>query len=184
MDEKQIIEKCQNGDTEKFGLIYDKYVKKIYNFIYYKTFHKETAEDILSQVFFKALNKINSYNPNSGSFSSWIYKIARNQIIDHYRTKKNNINIEDVWNIEDGSNISLDAENKIKLEQVKKYLSKYSAEQRDIIILKLWEEMSYKEIAEIMGKSEAGCKMMFSRAINKLRQEMPLHILIMLLLNL
>lgn len=184
MNEQNIIKLCQKGETEKFGLIYDKYVKQLYNFIYYKTFHKETAEDILSQVFLKALNKINNYDPKIGSFSSWIYKIARNQIIDHYRTKKTNINIEDVWNIEDDSNISLDTENKIKLEKIKKYLSKYSVEQREIIMLKIWEGLSYKEISEVVGKSEASCKMMFSRTIDKLRKEMPLSIFIMLLLNL
>ena len=91
-DEFAIVQSCQKGSVEDFGRLYDLYIKKIYNFIYYKTHHQETAEDLVSIVFTKALKKINTFD-NSGTFSAWLYRIARNTVIDHYRTKKLDYNI-------------------------------------------------------------------------------------------
>jgi len=183
MDESEIlaIKKCQSGDGEEFGQLYDKYIKKIYDFVYYKTQHKETAEDLVSQVFMKALRKINSFKASQGTFQAWLYQIARNTVIDHYRSQKHDRNIEDVFDLASNSDIARDTEAKIKLEAVKKYLSGLKSEQRDIIIMRVWQGMSYSEISQAMNKSEAGCKMMYSRAIGRLRNEIPLMILIWLL---
>ncbi len=181
-EEKEIVAQVQNGDSEKFGVLYDRYIKKIYDFVYFKTNHKETAEDLVSIIFSKALKNIDKFD-NKGTFSSWIYRIARNTVIDYYRTKKSNANIEDVWDLADDSNIEIDLDSKQKLTEVKKYLSKLKSEQRDIIIMRVWQEMSYKEIAEIVGKSEANCKMIFSRVMKELREEMPLGLFILFLLN-
>jgi len=69
----------------------------------------------------------------------------------------------------------------IEIESLKPYLAKLSSEQRDILMLRLWEEKSYKEIAEVLGKSEASCKMAFSRSIKTLRKQMPLHLFLLFL---
>ena len=183
MDENNIIKSCQRGNLEEFSRLYDKYSGKIYNFIYYKTFHKETAEDILSQVFLKALANIKKYNPETGAFSSWLYRISKNSVIDHYRTAKHHKNLDDIWDLSNFEDIEIDTSNRQILEKVKKYLKNFTKEQREIVILRIWEDLSYKEIAEIMDKSEDSCKMMFSRTINKLRQEIPLSIFISLIIN-
>lgn len=180
--EQQIIFACQTGDKEKFGILYDEYVRKIYDFIYYKTHHKETAEDLTSRVFVKALEKINIFDCGRGFFSAWLYRIARNSVIDFYRTKKGDIGIDDVWDLASGGDLERDIDAKQKLEKVEKYLKKLKSEQREIIMLRVWQGMNYKEIAEIMDKSEAGCKMMFSRAINDLRKEVPANMLVYILL--
>src|SRR6056297_2278284 len=86
--ESQAINNCQQGQLDSFNWLYERYIKKIYNFIYYKTMHQETAEDLTSQTFIKALNKINSFDSEQGTFQAWLYKIARNTVIDHYRTQK------------------------------------------------------------------------------------------------
>jgi len=181
-DEQIAIQKCQKGDLGKFGILYDKYIKKIYDFIYFKTHHKETAEDLTSQTFFKALNKINSFKLEDGFFSAWLFQIARNTVIDHYRTQKYNLDIDEVWDLSDETDIERDIDTKEKLKDVEKYLEKLTREQREVIIMRIWQEMSYKEIAEATGKTEASLKMMYSRTINKLRQEMPLAIFISMLL--
>jgi len=182
--EQKIIKRCQEKDLTEFGKLYDRYIKKIYDFVYYKTHHKETAEDLVSQIFVKALENINNYNINKGSFSSWLYRIARNRVIDHYRTKKNELDICDVWDLQAEETIERDIDTKQQLEKVQQYLKKLKAEQRDIILLRVWQGLSYQEIAEITEKSQASCKMMFCRTIAKLRQEMPLSLLICLILEL
>src|SRR3990167_9293693 len=79
-DESSYVTKCQAGDTVAFGVLYDYYIDKIYRFVYYKTFVKEVAEDITSDVFHKALVKINSFDSSKGVFSAWLYRIARNAL--------------------------------------------------------------------------------------------------------
>jgi RNA polymerase sigma-70 factor (ECF subfamily) len=183
IDEKQLIAQCQKGDLEKFGLLYDKYIKKIYDFIYYKTTHQETAEDLTSQTFFKAMDKIGGFDCSKGTFPAWLYRIARNTVIDFYRTRRKEANIDDVWDLSGNEDLERDIDSKEKLAQVEKYLAKLKGEQRDIIIMRVWQSMPYKEIAAAMGKSEASCKMVFSRTIRTLRKEMPLALFIFLFLN-
>ena len=91
--EKKLIKLIKLGDKESFGILYDRYIEKIYQYIYYKTHHKETAEDLTSLTFVKSLDYLPGFNEDNGNFKAWLYRIARNNIIDHYRTKKIEYNI-------------------------------------------------------------------------------------------
>lgn len=174
MEENKIIKKCQKGNLQEFSFLYEKYIKKIYDFVYYKTHHKETAEDLVSLVFMKALEKISGFDSSKGTFQAWLYQIARNSVIDHYRTKKQDKNIDDVWDLSGHEDLQKDFDAKEKLENVEKYLAELKSEHRDIIIMRVWQGMSHAEIGQVLGKSEASIKMTYSRAIRKLRKEMPL----------
>lgn len=171
-----------NENTENFADLYDKYAKKIFNFIYYKTHHKETAQDLTQETFIKALDNFNGFSQDKGKFSTWIYQIARNTVIDFYRTKKSCVNVDDVWDLAGKEDILRDFDVSKKLKDVEKYLARLKPEQREIIILRVWEGYSYKEIAEILGKNEGNCRVMFSRTIKSLRDEMPLSVFLFLLL--
>ncbi len=179
IDDVELVASFQAGRTEDFGLLYDKYVRKIYDYIYFKTHHREIAEDLCSKTFVKCLEKLGTYQPSKGSFSSWLYRIATNTVIDHYRTQKNHANIEDAWDLDSGDDLLKDVENKDKFAEVEKLLKQLKPEQRDIVMLRIWSGLSYKEIAEISGKSEDNCKMIFSRAIGSLRSELVLAFLLL-----
>ncbi|MDO8260569.1 MAG: RNA polymerase sigma factor [Candidatus Magasanikbacteria bacterium] len=183
INEIEIIKKCQAGNLQDFALLYDTYIDKIYSFIYYRTQHKESAEDLTSRVFMKALEKINTFDTEQGYFSAWLYRIARNSVIDHYRAKKNEVDIADIWDLSDGQDIERDIDTREKLKNVDAYLKTLKSEQREIIIMRVWQGMSYQEIAKVLGKSEASCKMTYSRALAKLKQEMPLSALILFILT-
>lgn len=182
-EQLRFIAELQKGNKEAFTPLYHEFIRPIYNFVYYKTHHKETAEDITSTVFTKAFTNIASFKSDKGPFSAWLYQIARNQIIDHYRAVKPTLDIEDAWGVGDESDIERDLDTKEQLAKVKTYLQGLSAEQRDIVIMRVWQEMSYAEIAAALGKSEASCKMMFSRTISKLREEIPAISLVLLLVG-
>lgn len=164
------IQNCKKGDLFEFAHLYNAYVQKIYNYTYYRVQHKETAEDLTSHCFIKALENIKKFDENKGTFSSWLYKIAKNTVFDHFRTFKNITDIDNIWDLSEKEDIEMDLDTKIKVEKVKKYLTKLKPDYREIVIMRLWDNLSYKEIAEITGKTEGNCKMIFSRAVAELRK--------------
>jgi len=168
--EQKAIARCQGGEIAAFGELYDAYIKKIYDFVYYKTLHKETAEDLVSLIFTKAMEKIGTYRGEQGAFSSWLYRIARNTVIDHYRTHKKEKNVDDVWDLSGDDDIERDTDARAQLTKVEAYLQTLSAEQRDIIIMRLWQGMSHAEIADALGKQEGAIKVAYSRAMKELRK--------------
>lgn len=169
-EESKLIKRAQAGDNEAFGQLYDSYFNPIYRFIYYKVFSKETTEDLTSDTFMKALNRIGSYKMDKGRFNSWLYQIARNTVIDYYRTRKEDVDLDDVFDVphDDRTVEQLDA--LTNLASVEAYLKALPARQREIITLRIWEEKSFKEIADILGGTENSIKMAFSRSIRQLRE--------------
>lgn len=170
-DDALLIDKYREGDTNAFGSIYTKYALDIYRFIYFKTFSKEISEDITSEVFMKALQNVHSYSKKRGAFSSWLYRIARNAVIDYYRTRKTNISIDDVFDLPSDLRTEEEAEKMLSLKQVKYYMEKLTPRQREIITMRIWEERPYKEIAHLLGGTEASIKMAFSRTIQEIREK-------------
>jgi RNA polymerase sigma-70 factor (ECF subfamily) len=170
----ECVSRCLSGEHDHFGSLYERYIDKIYAFIYYRTSSKETAEDIVSTVFIKALEKLDTFDENKASFSTWLYRIARNTLIDHYRTHKQETDISLVEHVAgETSNLSETVEARNKLKEIETYLKTLTEKQQEIVILRVWNELSFKEIAEITGRSEESCKMLFSRTIKKVRLEFP-----------
>jgi RNA polymerase sigma-70 factor (ECF subfamily) len=167
---------------EEFAKVYDTHASKIYQFIYYKTYHREIAEDLTATTFLKALEHIHQYDSKKGSISSWLYQIARNCVTDHYRSQRRAVAIDDVWDLAGHQNVELDAENREHLEELQAVMNTLPADQRDILILRIWQELPYKEIAQIMGKSEGACKMMFVRVIAQLRKHLSVAALLFVFL--
>lgn len=172
IQEQKIINLCQKGKLKEFATLYDIYVSKIYRFCYYKTHHKETAQDLTSETFIKALKGVKQFDASKGTFQAWLFKIARNSVIDYYRSKRSFVAVEDVWDIGENHDILGSIDTKEQFKKVRQYLSKLSPLQREIIVLRVWENMPYKELAEVVGKSEAACKMVFVRTIKRLREDM------------
>jgi RNA polymerase sigma-70 factor (ECF subfamily) len=183
INESQIIANCQKGQLDNFAQLYDSYIKKIYNFLYYRTHHKETAEDLASLAFTKALEKIATFNPNKGKFSTWLYQIARHCLVDHYRSVVTTSDINDAWDLPSNANTERDANIAISMDKLKSYLHSLPARQRDIILMRVWDGLSHKEISEILGVSEANSKVAFSRAIEKIRTEAGISLLVYLLIG-
>lgn len=180
MEEWKIIAKCQAWELDYFSHLYDNYIDKIYSFVYLKTSSKEVSEDIVSDVFLSALNKISSYKlVENASFGSWLYRIASNKVIDYYRMNKVT---EDVWDYLDMSiqnDIVNDIDNKDKLEKVLSFISELKEDQKQIMMLRIWDDLSYKEIADITGKSVDTCKKTVSRTLKKISGAIATFILIL-----
>ncbi len=178
LEEQNLIVACQQGGLEKFGDLYDFYADKIYLYLYYRIRNKEAAQDLTSQTFLKAIGGIKNFNSQKGQFSSWLYCIAKNTLVDCYRSQKEHYSIDELWDLRDDRDLTFDAEIREKIAKVKNCLAKLDGTQREIIILRVWDGLTYREIAQIIGKSEDNCKMIFSRAITKLRTQEVLALLV------
>ena len=158
------------GDTEKFGLLYDAYFPRIYRYIFYRTRDKETAEDIVSTTFFKAVERLDMFDPIKGTFSAWLYRVARNTLYDHTRAKKHTEPLENAEAIPTSFETPGEAfDRKELVQKVRRLMDTLPVEQKEVISMRVWDELSYGEIAHILEKSEASCKMLFHRGIVKLR---------------
>lgn len=173
----------KNGNREAFDELYIRHIKGIFGFVFYRVMDRMTAEDVTSQTFMKALEYMHTYNPNKGVFSTWLYRIARNTLYDHFRTTRPTENIDDVWDLEADENPFLDASSSLDARHVHDALNTLPKDKRDLIIMRLWEGLSYKEIADRIGKSEDSCKMTFSRTIHDMRSHMTLSAFLLLLLS-
>ena len=176
--ELDLVKQAQSGNSTAFGQLYDGHIKKIYDFIYFKTMNKDTAEDITSEVFLKAWRKISQFQGEY--FSAWLYSIARNAVIDHYRSQKNVLDIDDFWDLAGHEDVLSDLDNRLKAEKIKQSMKHLSARDRELIIMRLWQDLSFREIAERLGQNEGTAKVAFGRAIARLKEKVPLPIFILL----
>ena len=173
-EEQELIKRAQKGDSEAFGVLYDNHIKPIYRFVLLKTGNRADAEDITHQVFLSAWQNVKNYKTQGFPFSSWLYKIASNAVIDHWRTKKPSVSIELVSEnflpSSDKHEITLD--DKLKAQSIHAALVHLEPEQQNVIILKFVDELSNKEIAESLGKSEGAVRVIQHRAIKKLKKHL------------
>ncbi len=172
-NEKQLLESAIRGEASAFGLLYDKYQPNIFRFIFLKVSRREEAEDLTHQVFLNAWQNIEAFEDQGLPLSSWLYKIARNKVIDYYRTKKSIASIENVP--EDYFETSQDGGmeqigNKIETEGIYKALKKLSAEYQEIIIMRFVEELSPREISKITGKKSGAIRVLQFRALRRLKK--------------
>lgn len=177
--DETLVTSYMEGDSDAFTELYERYVKRIYDFVYFKTHHKQTAEDIVSQTFLRMIEKIDTFNPKKGNFSAWLHSVARNLVIDHFRAAKPTSSIDDAWDLTDGTNVVADADTKVKVEAVREVLSKLNGKQREVILLRLWHGYAFKEVAEIIGSTEAACKMQYKRGMENVRKDLVIVLLLL-----
>ncbi|HEX9502900.1 MAG TPA: RNA polymerase sigma factor [Patescibacteria group bacterium] len=174
-NESEIIAQCVAGNWQNFDSIYDHYLPKIYQFVYYRTRHKQTAEDITAQVFLKAVQHLSSYKSGEAPFSAWLYRIARNAVIDNSRSIKPTQDLETAYNLAGPDNVMRAVDATVTLETVKIKMADLSDLQREVLTMRVWDELSHQEISEILEISEGSSKVAMSRAIANLKQSMEIY---------
>lgn len=169
--EDKIIKDAIKGEATAFGLLYDHYQPQIYRFILLKVSRREEAEDLTHQVFMSAWQNIGSYRHLGYPFSSWLYQIARNQVIDHYRTRKPDVELEaaEMEGVFANSNSQTITENRLELEKVMAAIAKLKPAYQDIILMRFVEELSLKEVAAALDRSEGAVKLLQHRAVRQLK---------------
>lgn len=158
------------GEEAAFGQIYDLYFDKLYRFVFYRVNHQETAEDLVAETFIRVWNKIREVS-DAAAFNGWVYQIARNLVIDHYRTRKSTVDLVELENVltyEDNAvqKADLGFDQREFLEAAKKL----SPDQQTVVKLKFIDELTNEEISQVLNKSEGAIRVIQHRALAALRE--------------
>lgn len=158
-------------DREMFLYLMQRYEQKLLHYIYrISSSNKEDAEDILQDVFMKAYSNLNGFDQKK-SFSSWIYRIAHNETISHFRKKKARPSIavetEDLARFADELDIAELLDTTLLQERVRAIINELDEKYRDVLVLKFLEEKSYDEIADIIRKPKGTVGTLINRAKKK-----------------
>lgn len=160
--DEQLVVQAQGGGTAALGQLYDRYVNEIFRFTLLRIGNKEEAEDVTATIFLKVVDKLGTYSEKKASFRTWLYTIARRTIIDSYRKQKPTT---DIAALEVASGAATDL---LTHATVGHILAGLDPEQREIVVLKAVEGLTFHEIGAILGVSESAAKMRFYRTMEGL----------------
>ncbi len=154
-----------------FGRLYDRYVQPIYRYLYSRLGDVHAAEDITSQTFIAAYEALPKYR-EQGQFSAWLFRIARSKLNDHFRRSRREVGLEAAGELlerEDSLGVLIRAE---ELSQIRFLIKKLNEEEQDLIRLRYVAELSFGEIAELLGKREDAVKKSVYRLLERLKGQM------------
>ena len=159
--------------TERgFELMYREYFSKIYNYIFYRLLSREDTEDLVSEIFIKVAKNAHSFDESKASFNTWIFRITKNSLINHYRSAKSNISLDDV---DSGIVLSIDFEQQLeqisdeKRKTLYAELSKLNERERMIIYHKFFDGYNNRQIAMLLEMNESTVGTVISRTLKKMR---------------
>lgn len=178
MEEKDLVNQAKN-DPQAFAALYDQYYPQIFGYILKRTANLETTKDITSETFFKALKKLWQFRWQNVPFSSWLYRIAGNEIINYYRKNgRQAVALEEIAEPADANDLSeeiMAAEEELQRHQdflvVQKKIVTLAVKYQEVVTLRFLERKKIKEISKILGKKEGTVKSLLSRALEKLKVE-------------
>ncbi|HJW89389.1 MAG TPA: sigma-70 family RNA polymerase sigma factor [Anaerolineales bacterium] len=162
------------GDQDAFGALYQRYVGKIYNYVYYRTGNPFDAEDLTARVFFRALRHIGNYTDRGLPLSAWLYRIAHNLVANWHRdnSRRPEVPYEEILltrpQAEHPEIVLLQSEEHDGLLSV---IRRLPPERQQLLILKFVEHLSNAEIGKIMGRTEGAVKSLYHRTLLTLRDE-------------
>ncbi len=160
----------QREKENRLASLYDEYFDKIVRYIYLRIGDKNEAEDLAGEVFLKALESIRSYKERGIPMQAWLYRIAHNVSVDHLRKRGQTtiVPIDDVL-VESREDPAAMAEKNIEMERVNKAMQKLTSEQREVVRLRFFGELSSKEVGAVLSKSDGAVREMQRAAIERLR---------------
>ncbi|MBM3133252.1 MAG: sigma-70 family RNA polymerase sigma factor [Chloroflexi bacterium] len=170
-DEKNLIERAQKRDPEAFAQIYEAYFDRIYRYVAIRVGTQTEAEDLTQQVFLNALESIPSYRWKGAPFAAWLFRIAHNQVIDHYRrfSRVQMTALEMPVATHDPDPVDM-IEQEMDIERIRGAIGALTDLQQEVISLRFVGELSTAETAKIMGKNEGAVKALQHSALGALKR--------------
>jgi len=176
LSDAEAVARARAGDREAFGVLYQRYIQRIYSYVYYRVGHPQEAEDLTARVFYRAMQHIGRYEDRGLPFSAYLYRIAHNLVANWHRdqSRRKEIAIEETaWNPPATREPSPE-HRLIRQEEAGRLLSlirQLSPDRQELLILKFVDRLSNAEIGQILGRSEGAIKSLYHRTLVALRAE-------------
>jgi RNA polymerase sigma-70 factor, ECF subfamily len=178
INDDMALAQAGEGSNEAFGVLYERYVSRIYNYIYYRTGNQADAEDLTARVFFRAMHHIKNYQNRGLPFSAWLYRIAHNLVANWHRdnSRRPEITLDEGMIVhhqgqEHPENVLLKSEER---ERLLRMIRRLPPDRQQLLILKFVEHQSNAEIGQIMGRTEGAVKSLYHRTLLSLRYELQI----------
>jgi RNA polymerase sigma-70 factor (ECF subfamily) len=169
-DERDLLERARQYDEAALGELYDHYGPRIYAYVYRRVSDAQLAEDLTGDVFLRVLQAIQSERFWQTSFQAWLYRIAHNLVVDHYRRKgHDDIELED-WlaSTEDGPDVALTAQ--LSRQRLAAAIKRLTDDQQQVLALRFGQGLTARETAEVVDKSVGAVEALQHRALGALRR--------------
>jgi RNA polymerase sigma-70 factor (ECF subfamily) len=170
--EADAIERART-DAQAFGVLYEHYVPLIFRYVFNRVRDRTIAEDLTSEVFFKALRAIDRYRPANKPFGAWLYRIATYTVIDHIRTHRTTLDLDAIVERPDPKPpVEEQVARRADVQRVWDAVAGLAEAQRLAIVLKLGQDMHTSDIAACMGRSEGAVKLLIHRGLATVRRRL------------
>ena len=170
-DDRPLIERVRKGDQDAARTLYERYFDRIYNYVYARLGRAEDAEDLAIDTMTRSLTRLDQFQDQGVAFSSWVYKIAHNATIDHYRRhgKVTLVSLEQATlpQSADPSELALE---QLSNEDLRVALRALTDEQQQVLILRFFQDLTAPQVAGIMGKSVGAVQALQHRALGSLER--------------
>ncbi|GAB4559640.1 MAG: RNA polymerase sigma factor SigW [Anaerolineae bacterium] len=174
LSDSELIERART-EPEAFGELYNRYVDRIYTYIYYRTRDEQEAEDLTARTFFRALEHIDRYVDWGAPFSAWLYRIAHNLVANWHRDRgRHKVISLDRLSLIPGSSRDpeLEAQRLEAHEALWAAIRRLPEDRQQLLILKFGQHLSNAEIGRIMGRTEGAIKSLYHRTLLALREDL------------
>jgi len=177
--DEEVLALASGGDRDAFGILYERYVHSIFNYVYYRTGNVHDAEDLTARVFQRAMNHIHNYVDRGVPFGAWLYRIAHNLVAnwhrDHSRRKEIPLADVPVLPAKDGLPEATLVTRQDQ-EELLSLIRQLPPDRQHLLVLKFVEHLSNVEIGQIMGRSEGAIKSLYHRTLLALRNSIGKNI--------
>ncbi len=172
IDDGQVIKQVKNGDAEAFGMLYDQYAEVIFRYVYSHLDSRLDAEDLTEEIFLRAWRALPKYDERGLPFSAFLFRIARNSLIDYYRQRKAVQSIEDIelQSHEPGPEEMVDLH--IENHTLRETIAKLREDYRNVLIFRFLSGLSPEETAQVMQRSVGAVRVLQHRALSALKDLM------------
>ena len=175
VNDEAVLERAVQGDSEAFGALYERYVGRIYNYIYYRTGNIYDAEDLTERVFMRAMRHIHNYHDRGLPLSAWLYRIAHNLVANWHRdnSRKREIPLDEGFmGHPQSEHPELELLRSEERERLLRVIRRLPPDRQQLIILKFVEHLSNAEIGLVMGRTEGAIKSLYHRTLLAVRDDL------------